>query len=220
METFSITTRSGKILTVETDGDDQKAAEFILSNKNSSDFARDIARKADNLSPKQRIWLHILAEQIRNPNTTSSDNFINTLGMLTKAGNVGKRLPKIRLRVDGFPVVIYKKKKGVAYVTDGGPFGNNRYYGSIHLDGSFRPSNSITENILNTLRALEANPAAVSSQHGIATGNCSFCGKDLTTAESRYVGYGPICAENFGLPWGDVSEEFHINGKKVFINEN
>jgi len=34
--------------------------------------------------------------------------------------------------------------------------------------------------------------------------NCCFCGRDLDTAESISMGYGPICADKYGLPWGEV----------------
>src|SRR6185436_1560785 len=40
--------------------------------------------------------------------------------------------------------------------------------------------------------------------HGHTTGNCSFCARDLTDPRSTSVGYGPICAQHFGLPWGDT----------------
>jgi hypothetical protein len=36
---------------------------------------------------------------------------------------------------------------------------------------------------------------------------CCFCGRQLETKESLAVGYGPICAGKWGLPWGDSSVE-------------
>ena len=44
--------------------------------------------------------------------------------------------------------------------------------------------------------------AAVASRYGIASGRCVFCSKGLSTKESLGVGYGPNCAEKYGLPWG------------------
>lgn len=35
---------------------------------------------------------------------------------------------------------------------------------------------------------------------------CCFCGRDLDTAESISVGYGPVCAAKYGLPWGEKAE--------------
>jgi hypothetical protein len=37
---------------------------------------------------------------------------------------------------------------------------------------------------------------------GKRTGICQFCGRRLTSQESKARGYGPICAANNGLPWG------------------
>lgn len=37
--------------------------------------------------------------------------------------------------------------------------------------------------------------------------HCCFCGLELTNAASLHAGYGPICAGNWGLPWGEVSEK-------------
>jgi hypothetical protein len=43
-------------------------------------------------------------------------------------------------------------------------------------------------------------------QYGVAfarIGNqCYICGRNLDTAESIDAGYGPVCADKYGLPWG------------------
>lgn len=51
----------------------------------------------------------------------------------------------------------------------------------------------------STWRELTAEEAAA---FGHATHHCVFCYKSLTTEESTTVGYGPVCAEKNGLPWG------------------
>jgi len=38
---------------------------------------------------------------------------------------------------------------------------------------------------------------------GRETGICQFCQRELTNEESRDRGYGPVCAANHGLPWGE-----------------
>jgi len=38
-----------------------------------------------------------------------------------------------------------------------------------------------------------------------AGGQCFICGRELDTRESLAVGYGPVCADKNGLPWGEVS---------------
>lgn len=39
---------------------------------------------------------------------------------------------------------------------------------------------------------------------GHTTGSCVFCSRHLTDERSIAVGYGPVCAEREGLPWGDA----------------
>jgi hypothetical protein len=42
--------------------------------------------------------------------------------------------------------------------------------------------------------------------------HCCFCGLELTDAPSLAAGYGPICADKWGLPWGDAPEEEIVLG--------
>jgi len=101
---------------------------------------------------------------------------------------------------------------GTITVTNGKGYGNaaNHYYGRIDTFGTFiqSPYNSITPEklkiILEFLKELNSNPLLVALTYAKATGNCMFCGRLITTNESLTVGYGPICAENWGLPWGEI----------------
>jgi len=47
------------------------------------------------------------------------------------------------------------------------------------------------------------NPEEIAKEYGRLTGNCCFCHKELSTDNSLEVGYGPICADNFNLKWGN-----------------
>jgi hypothetical protein len=42
----------------------------------------------------------------------------------------------------------------------------------------------------------------VAAEHGHKTGNCCFCSRPLNDARSTEVGYGPVCADKWELPWG------------------
>ena len=64
----------------------------------------------------------------------------------------------------------------------------------------------MTDSVRALIVAFAANPAAVGAAYGKRTGQCCFCCRHLETRESVAVGYGPICAEKFGLPWGEVGE--------------
>jgi len=54
--------------------------------------------------------------------------------------------------------------------------------------------------ILHLLK-VAADPARAAREYAALMGACSFCGLPLTDAGSVRVGYGPICAGNWGLPW-------------------
>lgn len=80
------------------------------------------------------------------------------------------------------------------------------FYGRIDLDGHFAPSRKIAPDAITMLtarlRAFAADPATVAGEHGRLTGRCCFCNIALTDERSTAVGYGPVCADHFGLPWG------------------
>lgn len=69
------------------------------------------------------------------------------------------------------------------------------YHGKAHLEAALR-----------TVRELNENPAEAAADHGHLTGNCCFCHKLIKTDASLAVGYGPKCAEKFGLPWGETGK--------------
>lgn len=45
--------------------------------------------------------------------------------------------------------------------------------------------------------------AAQSKRFGELYSKCIFCSRKLSTEESKDAGYGPDCAEKYGLPWGN-----------------
>lgn len=214
---FTVSTRTGKVFTVDSDLTDAEAQEVLATKApDRDDFAASLAGKA-KLSPKMRAWLHVKAQWLLNPRerAESTDAFPGILGMLTKAREAGKKYPKIKLSLDGAPVVIYLSRAGKANVTDGGSYGRGTWFGAVQPDGSFREGKDAAR-VLPILRELDADPLKVAAQHGVATGECCFCARELTTKESRSVGYGPVCAERHGLEWGKVDPELDREGKGVF----
>lgn len=82
---------------------------------------------------------------------------------------------------------------------------SKRYIGRIDLAGRYLPSPAypVQTHVIETLKALSADPAGTAAAHGKATGACCFCNTGLTDPKSLGVGYGPICAGHYGLPWGE-----------------
>lgn len=213
--TYTVTTRRGKTFSVTTNRTLNESLLILSRKADKSDFERDLIDKRRILSPKQVAWVFVLAEWTANPRKSrESESFPGILEMLTKARDAGKRYPKIKLRVDGQPFVLALSRAGKVNVTDGQGYGAGVWFGAIQPSGAFREGND-AEMALPVLKQLEANPAGVAAQHGVATGNCCFCAKELTTKESRSVGYGPVCAENHGLPWGAIDPDLDKAGKEV-----
>ncbi|SRR5258708_36207566 len=103
------------------------------------------------------------------------------------------------------------KVPGSINITDGGKPGFNKYYGRIikedakrlmHID--WHPGTNTPIEIKELVRAIIANPIGMCSVTGQQRSYCCFCSTHIQTKESLAVGYGPICAEKWGLPWGQL----------------
>lgn len=212
---YVVTTKNGQTHNVESSLTQGEAQAVLRTKQGASAFERDLASKS-HLSHKQTQWLHVLAGWATQPKTevASEGAFPGILALLNTARNAGKKFPKIKLDVSGKRVVLALNRAGKVNVTDGRAYGSNLFYGAIQDDGGFRPSR-VAGSILDTLTALEADPQRVASQHGIATGECCFCARELTTRESRSVGYGKICAGKFDLPWGTIDPSVQALGEQV-----
>jgi hypothetical protein len=91
------------------------------------------------------------------------------------------------------------KKPGTINVTDGGKYPDNTWYGRVDVDGTWEKSYNATDEVGQLLKALSENPAGFATMHGKKHGNCCFCAKTLTHDNSLAAGFGPVCAENWGL---------------------
>jgi len=86
--------------------------------------------------------------------------------------------------------------------------GRRRWYGRVTRAGVFEMSPGAAPAMTERLQDLARDPVRVASEHGRLTGNCCFCNRSLEDERSTSVGYGPICAGHYGLPWGDRPAEF------------
>ena len=128
---------------------------------------------------------------------------------LLKKAHAHLKYPKIRLQTStGEKLVLSlagptSKHPGSVNLTDGGKFGNSVWYGRISQDGHLSPSSKMIPDIQELLADLCVDPAGVAKKHGILTGQCCFCHLPLTDPKSTSVGFGPICAKHYNLPWGE-----------------
>ena len=112
--------------------------------------------------------------------------------------------PILRLATQGIQYRIYpaapeSRNRGFLYVKrqDG------EYLGKIAPNGDFYGDPRFTE----ALRQFNNDPVSCATLYGKETGACCFCGQALTDSRSVAVGYGPICADKWGLPWGEIKTE-------------
>lgn len=119
------------------------------------------------------------------------------------------RFPKVRLTTDAGREVVLSvagersRRPGTLNVADDLPYGEpgRRWYGRIERDGTWGGASAPCD-VLAIVAAFAAEPAKVAAEYGRMTGSCCFCGRRLTDERSTEVGYGPVCAGHYGLPWG------------------
>ena len=131
--------------------------------------------------------------------------FKPVIDLLAKATASGLKKPRLHLRLGENKVIIKAapvtgRNAGCFYVT--GAFEDDIYWGKIDANGDADAKLKSAGYIFEQLAELAADPAAFAVRQGRETICCMFCGRDLDTTESRTVGYGPICADKWGLPWG------------------
>ena len=192
------------------------AAEALAANLDKlsakdSDFASSLlnAYWGNRVSEKQATWIVKLAERATAPKAEAVQiaDMSGVYALFQQAKASGLKFPKIvamspvgeiKLSVAGENARV----PGSINVAEKGAFGEAKYYGRINKDGSFDGRNAPAE-LVSYLREFAAKPAEMAALHGKQTGCCCFCARELTDARSVAVGYGPECAANYGLPWGE-----------------
>lgn len=209
MMTFEINVKDGNTrrdITFESSLTDLEVADRLRTMR--GDFPQSLNRSYGRWSQRQQAWAHYLvwqAEQEKKSPTAPTTLPTGTLLPIVELFNHAARTlkyPKMVFDIDGQRVVIKRSganssRPGTLNVTDGRPFGDNKWYGRIELDGS---STVKDQTVLDFLLDFASDPKSKASIYGIKTGHCCFCGAELTEKVSVAVGYGPICAEKFGLP--------------------
>jgi hypothetical protein len=170
-------------------------------------------RERGSLSDKQRPYVAQLIERATKPKpqlpTAQLGNGFDRIITLFLTARVRIKYPRIRLALpNGQPVVLKmagerSKYNGQINVSDGGPYGDNIWYGRIDQQGRWSKSRNVTPEVEELLTSLTRNPEEVAEMYGRLTNHCCFCGRELTDPRSVEVGYGPVCAQNYGLSWGE-----------------
>ena len=138
------------------------------------------------------------------PNGVEVGDLSSILAMFNVA-RVHLRYPAVVL--DGFRVNVAgdrAREPGSLTVTTPhkGPDGRRQWLGRVTLAGVYEPARDADPAIAQRLREFAADPAGTAAAYGRLHGACCFCRKPLRDERSTAVGYGPDCAEHYGLQWG------------------
>jgi len=82
------------------------------------------------------------------------------------------------------------------------------WVGMVRPDGEVRGQLAGNQDRQRVLVGVAADPDKAAKSYAAVMNRCCFCGKDLTDDGSVEAGYGPVCAEKWGL-------EHHRKGTKV-----
>jgi hypothetical protein len=192
---------------------------YLAQEKLNHDAELDAAdlRKNEKRSTDPRKWEtsdhpseNYTPKQSPQPSTRPAVNLSAIVALFQSASDHQTR-PKIRLTTrDGQRIVMSLAGSSSAHagkirVTDGAAFGSGgTFFGWIAGDGS---TTVVNPGVLGMLKEFAVNPAEIAAYYGRKHGHCCFCARDLTDVRSTTVGYGPICADHYGLPWGVGSNE-------------
>jgi hypothetical protein len=139
-------------------------------------------------------------------------DFKGVTALLQAGAASGLKRPGLKLQTrQGRPVKVAlaggeTKYPGSVHVSDGASWNLRTYYGRVDADGSTTVTDT---DVLELLGRLAADPAGTAAEYGHITGACCFCSTGLEDDRSVEVGYGPVCARKYQLPWGTVAAREH-----------
>ena len=146
-----------------------------------------------------------------NTNTIATTGTLRSLIILfDKAHASGHAYPNVWLTTpaEAFDIKLYRtgkssKRPGSITIVNG-----QDYVGCILRNGddiqfsSRIRSTTFLADVTAAILAFAANPHHIAASYGHRTGRCCFCARTLTESFSVIHGYGPICADRWGLPHG------------------
>ncbi len=188
-------------------------------------FASDLIyayRRYGRLSERQLPWVATLLAKtlpassagpvgasVASTSAVSLGEFSGVLELF-RVARLKLKFPKVRLDLDGVAIILSvagerSSNPGYINIAGEGQYPNREWFGRVSPSGVWEPSRALLSDSarLAKLTALLVEfgrtPAAVAKAYGLLTGNCCFCGRALSDERSTSAGFGPVCAESYGL---------------------
>lgn len=80
------------------------------------------------------------------------------------------------------------------------------FIGTIFDNGTLKFGKHVVDELKPAFHAFvksfSTDPIAFAKKYGHMHNRCCFCNTELTDPKSVGAGYGPVCAKNWGMPWG------------------
>ena len=176
-------------------------------NDNDANFASSLVASAKT-SERQAHWIRILAERTLPRKAAAIVDGLGALNELFHNASRRAKFPKILIKTEQGDLRLSlaganSSNPGTINVTTPGSFENRTWFGRIDHNGRFIASQKAANrpDIGAALKCFAENPESAAGAYGRETGACCFCARELTDSRSVTLGYGPICAEKFGLAY-------------------
>jgi uncharacterized protein (TIGR02996 family) len=173
--------------------------------------------EALRLLPENQEWvlyyLHkYAAANAPRPNASAASAVQYLCDLFTLGSGYGLIAPKLRVHFKDMRFKLFTAKTGTLCLKAGNVVISSRKpYGREHFVGTFwqgefssrgRAMNA-TEKLFVKLLCDDVREFILDCSRDM--GMCCYCGMPLECPKSKLLGYGPICAKRYGLPWkGDM----------------
>lgn len=162
-------------------------------------------KKRGYLTDKQRDAGVTMVNRLDNPPPAAKTSNLERVYSFMMGARKFLKYPKINLLLGDTPLKLYisgarsKFPDTINLVANG-----DDWYGRVFESGEWhrprRVDEAVMSKIEHVLEELAEDPATVAVEHGRLTGNCCFCNRKLSDEDhSLKVGFGPVCAKNYGL---------------------
>ena len=168
-----------------------------LTEKQHQAVLNSIAREADYLDKKKeeaKPKAKVDFSGIRKPLTTAKETKLVRPVLRTVDEDSDKVFVFSLAKPDS-------KNPNFVYVKEDG-----EYLGKISPEGEFFGWRTPKESVDALVRVSE-NISEATIKYGRKTGKCGCCGRGLTVKASILSGLGPICADKYGIEYGEGNEE-------------